>query len=373
MLVSLTLADRKSDSGDARLRFAISDTGPGLKEADRRRIFEEFEQVDDARTRRHNGAGLGLAISRRIIEKMGGQISVDSRAGEGSTFSFELDLPALGAGPGQTDVVPGTVMLLAPDCFERQALASHIEDHGGQAMCCESIEQASQLAGGRLIDRVIIDCRLHANPVELLDQLRQKAAEPFRSVALVSPAERSTVETLLENGFDHWLMRPVRLKSLREVLRGTGNGQLPASRAQSASAPQPSPNDEISLNILLAEDNEINQLLARKLMEHAGHRVVIANNGREAVAVFRERLDRQEGRFDLVLTDLHMPEVDGMETIEAIRRLEAEAGLKRIPILVLSADEQKDIRDEALHNGADGFIAKPIDADRLAEAVGSVL
>lgn len=358
------------------LRFEISDTGPGLADEDRLRIFGEFEQVDDSRSRRHNGAGLGLAISQRIINQMGSKIVLDSVIGEGSIFSFELKLPVLQGVPHQItphDVQAGRVLLVAPDGVERQIMARHIGDIGYAAEGCSSIKSACSIVekaanSHEPVHTVIIDGRMPFAPSELVEKLRSPNIPPFKAVVVLNPEKRSAVDGLLNSGIDGWLMRPVRARSMAAMFDNKQQLEnVMPDRPNGAAVPVD--NCDVSLNILLAEDNPINQMLACALMERSGHTTTVADNGQAAVDAFRNSFCDGNRKFDLILMDLHMPDMDGFEAIAHIKQFETEKNISNTPVLMLSADEQQEMREAAITAGANGFISKPIDAAQLAEAV----
>lgn len=364
-------------SDRTQLEFIIQDTGPGLSKSDQQRIFEEFEQTDDGSNRRHNGAGLGLAISKRIIEKMGGEIALESKLGQGSEFSFTLSVPTAGPHkkPAQLERPAGcSTLLLASQTIAISAIAQLIEDCSCTVKMCSSPGEAQSAIleaeeNGHPIDTIIVDPGLLLDPASLIKDIAATTTRSPRVIALVNPAERTTVEQLLDVGFDGWLMRPVRAKSLDDVLSGATVADRPPGNSVRTEKIEEIRDEIPALNILLAEDNPINQLLARTLMERSGHNVTTAGDGQTAVDAFQASIQPSATPFDLVLMDLHMPDMDGFEAMENIRAMESTLNRDHVPILVLSADEQRDIRQTALNIGAIGFVSKPIDAEQLSNAV----
>ncbi len=378
VLVEVTNVQACSSENMARLKFLIQDTGQGLAEEDLNKIFGEFEQVDTARNRHHNGAGLGLAISQRIIGKMGSQIHVESKLGEGSKFSFELEIPIVEA---ETKIQTATnlkyenILLIAPDCFERKVSANHIRDNGGKVMLCASEAEAVAVISSnediRPVDMVIVDCRLPLDVPAFIEQLRGLTKHPFKAVVAIDPVNRASVEEMLKQGIDGWLIRPIRARSIEENLVG----REPSFKTLQKSIEDEKPSNtsalstDTALNILLADDNKINQLLANALLERSSHSSTVVDDGRSAVDAFEQSLSASGSSFDLILMDLHMPDMDGIEAIGKIRAIEASKGLLETPILVLSADEQDEVRIAAKEVGANGFVSKPIDAEQLGNAV----
>ncbi len=377
--ISVTLASGKGVNKTAQLEFVVRDTGPGLSREDQKRIFKEFEQVDNGSNRSHNGAGLGLAISKRIVRKMGGIIKLESAPGKGSTFSFILDVPVVSKAGQAANIsrnATASALLLADDSLETSVISRLIEDCGYRAYVCPSLEEARRamanaMREGLSVDTVIVDYRLKLEPEQVIGMLRESAQNRVRLFTLVNPAQRAFVEGLIDKGYDGWLMRPVRAKSLQGVISGIADGACEQGPEQTE-GPDNKGERTASLRILLVEDNRINQLLARTLMERSGHRVVVAENGQSAVDAFNRSIRQGNAFFDLILMDLHMPDMDGFEAIKIIRSIEDNGGRNPVPILVLSADEQDKIRQIAIETGANGFVSKPIDSAQLTKAVNEV-
>ncbi|MEQ1952046.1 response regulator [Mesorhizobium sp. CN2-181] len=357
----------KPGTGDMDLvRFAVADTGPGLRKDDMERIFQEFEQADGSSTRAHGGAGLGLAISRRIVEALGGTISVASDLGLGSEFAF--DIPALDA--SGSSLARGAVLeghrsiILSKNEVECDAIARTIRAHGGTVDVAYSLEQAVELSGP--CDALLIDASIEAPDGRVLKRLKQAGFSGSQAITLIAPTDRGALGDFRASGYVTFLARPVRGETLlRVLLSGAASAAitaLPAPRAASRGRSA----RVAGLSVLLAEDNEINALLARTTLQKAGHRVEVVNNGKAAVeAVIGPRKERH----DVVLMDLHMPVMDGLEAIALIRRHEEENDLPPVPIMVLSADSQEKTRHDVLAHGASGFVTKPLDPDALVHAV----
>ncbi len=364
VLVSI---ERITSENSDRIRFTVADTGPGLREDDRERIFEEFEQADGTSTRTHGGAGLGLAISRRLIAAMGGTISVSSRPGKGSEFMFEI--PA--AAPGETlesrqaTLAGKRVVVLSENTVEATAIAKTVEAHGGAAEIAVTAAQAATLAVG--CTAILIDAALESSDARLLRHLRQTAFPTCEAITLIAPTDRGLLGELRVNGYSTFLARPIRGETLLRVLVSGGAATpiapAPGSRPATARPASRQP----GLSVLIAEDNEINAMLARATLLKAGHRVEVVGNGRAAVDAIVNAGART--RYDVVLMDLHMPLLDGLDAISIVRRHEEDHGLPPLPIMVLSADSQENTRHRVLAHGASGFLTKPLDPEALVLAV----
>jgi PAS domain S-box-containing protein len=364
--VRVTVSRIRAETGD-RIRFAVGDTGPGLPQRDMERIFEEFEQGDGSSTRRHGGAGLGLAISRRLVGAMGGTISVSSRLGKGSEFAFEL--PAAGSTEPPLDSTTALagrrVVILSRNAVEAEAIVTIVEAHGGTAAIAATAAQAATLAAE--CDTLLIDAELESSGGKLLERLRQKGFADCEAMTLIAPSDRGHLGEFRANGYTTFLARPVRGETLLRALLAGYRAALPHQETERGEISLPQAGRSTGLSILIAEDNDINALLARAALGKAGHSVHVVNNGKAAVEAVTAPADNR--RYDVVLMDLHMPVMDGLDAIAAIRRHEEETGLPPIPIMVLSADGQEKTRQLVLAHGASGFLTKPLDPHRLTLSV----
>ena len=384
--VALTLtlvthfARAAASSDKTTLRFAVRDTGPGIAAGAMERIFAEFEQAESGPARRHNGTGLGLAISKRLVEEMGGTINVASVPGAGATFTVDLplgtphDAATLGVFWPKPQV--GERVLILHEGAIEPALAGDLLVAMGAAVVRARVKDGERLAvcaantnapfTALLVDRAAVA----AGAARLLTRLAQhhKKARPVRTVVVIDPAERGDIPSLRAQGFDFYLMRPVRPLSLLTQLFGDPQA---AGSAEAELAPldrAPLDMTRAGLSVLLAEDNDINALLACTVLEKAGARVVRARNGADAVARTQDALDGRQ-RFDLVLMDIHMPDMDGVEAARRIRALYPEgarAGESRPPIVALTANAFAEDRAAYLAAGLDDYLAKPFEKADLA-------
>lgn len=365
-----------------RVRVSIEDTGIGLSDADRARVFAEFEQAEAAVRRRRGGTGLGLAICMGLARAMNGTIALESEVGKGSSFHVEIDLePARGESGLGNDVVRGGLdlhVLLASDRpIEQRTLARVLRTNGIKVRestpgdAAREIQQAA--AAGTPVNRLIVDGTLDPHEAGMLLRAMKEAAPPELNVAgivLVSMLARPGLAAFRSMGFDSYLVRPVRPHSLLEQL-----GALAVSEAGPAdghSAKQsPAGGDAAERHapprILLAEDNAINALLATHMLESAGCDVTLATDGLKAVEAMRGVRSGSLPRFELVLMDIHMPELDGLEATRAIMDLFAEAEGADVcpPIVALTANAFAEDREHYLACGMSDYLAKPFDADGL--------
>jgi len=361
---------------DKQLAFIVSDTGPGLKEADQARIFEEFERANNGPTRKHGGAGLGLSISARIVEALGGEIGVTSTAGQGSTFRFtvpvkELAVPEVST-PVRGPLSDRAVLVIAPRGPVSTALLWTIRDLGGIAEAADDSD--SMIAAltrlyrsGATLSDIVVDRRLADRADSLLAAAPTELPAGIERTLVIAPEDSRDLESHAVDGANAWLVRPVRRASLINVLTRRDDRE---DRDRLCGKPRPvmleRSSDNPTLDILLAEDDPVNALLVRTLLARQGHRVTAVENGRQLVTQAMERPGGVAG-FDLVITDLSMPELDGRSAIQQIRAEEAAGQLARLPIIVLSADGQASTRDDLLADGADGHAEKPVDPEWLLQ------
>jgi signal transduction histidine kinase/CheY-like chemotaxis protein len=363
--------------GRVTLAFAVADSGPGIAPDEAERLFGEFEQGDSALTRRHGGAGLGLAISRRIVRHMGGELTVAPAPGGGSLFQFALDLdlavttehPA----PAGELLAGRSFLILAPAGAEPPVLVRHLTQAGAAVRLTAAPNEAAAVIGaaaaaGLLHDALLIDERTAADPVTALALIREAAGRRVPAAVMIEPGRRGEIDRLRAAGFDAYLVRPVRRASLTRVLGELALGASGFHIDPGDARPRPSPAPRragTALNVLLAEDNEINALLARAVLEGLGHAVTEVRDGAQAVAAATGRA----GGFDAILMDLHMPGLDGLAAVRAIRAHEQARGMAASTILAVTADVLPETRSEARAAGIDAVLEKPMTPNALRQAL----
>jgi PAS domain S-box-containing protein len=356
-------------AGPSEIILTVRDTGVGIPPDAQARIFDEFEQADASSTRKFGGTGLGLAITKRIVERMGGRIGVDSTVSAGSTFRVSLSLPpAADAGEAALNAPSlggAAVMIVSPSTIDAPLMARQL-GRWGAATCVVSDERiAAALLPERRWDAILVDHAIGTPGLEAL--ARSVDHEIARRILLVTPAERHALAALKDAGYTGYLVKPVRAASLAARFTDDADTFGPALPPAPVEADEPQ-SSQGGLAILVAEDNEINALLARALLVRLGHRPTLAGNG--AMAVESWLAAQAAGvAYDLVLMDLSMPEVDGAEATRRIRVAEAERGCARTPIIALTANAFQEDREQCVAAGMDGFLTKPFDRDRLAAAL----
>lgn len=354
--------ERNSES--IELKFTVSDTGIGIAGDKLETIFREFEQADTSTTRQYGGTGLGLAIASRLVDLMGGKVSVKSEVGQGSEFQFQLGFAVEShAGPplfaeGLKDI---PVLVSCAKLENQESIVAMLKSWGMQtftlsAAQSENADELNQLLkesslAGILIRVIISDAAAELAGRIVVDSGRERPSV----ISLVGYVEPDRQQTGLVN---HSMLQPVKYSELHDALVGILElTDQPLSTERNIESKATGP-----LDILLAEDNIVNQKLAIALLEKQGHQVTVVGTGRAAVAQLREH------RFDMVLMDIQMPEMDGIEATKAIRAM--ETGLAtRIPIVAMTAHAMNSDRTRCLAAGMDGYLSKPIRATELAEVV----
>jgi len=300
---------------------------------------------------------------------MDGHIAVKSAPGEGATFSVTLPLPAAPDGANEfaaPDLRDQSVMIVASAEIEASLLARRLGRWGARTCAATEPDIARALLPERLWDTVIVDYPLTA---AMLESGALDARNAERRIVLIRPSDRHELPSLKERGFTGYLVKPVRAASLATRLAADATfDHMAAEAASEIEAATPAPAK--GLSILVAEDNDINALLMRALLTKLGHRPTIAGNGETAVESWAAA--RAAGSpYDLLLMDVQMPVMDGLEAARRIRAAESESGAKPARILALTANAFPEDRDAALAAGMDGFLVKPLDAERLREAIAA--
>lgn len=336
-----------------RIRFSVADTGPGVAPEARTRIFEAFVQTDITHATQLGGAGLGLAIVARLANAMDGEIGVGGELGQGAEFwfeaPFEIAAPALRAAP----LEGRCVAIASPNAIVRAATARQIEAAGGRAFA--AVDVASALSGAPADAVLLIDAAL-AGPRGAL-----KPPAGRKAVVLLTPEQRDRIDRLKAAGFSGYLIKPLRAASMvAQVLRAS----VAHGHEDAHSAEEPAHDDRIAgavahgVRVLLAEDNPINALLARTLLEREGCKVDRVADGEQAVAA------AVAGAYDLILMDLRMPGLSGVDAARALRAKGVAA-----PIAALTADAFDEDKRACLAAGMDDFLVKPLTQEALRDAL----
>ncbi|MEJ0064606.1 MAG: response regulator [Caulobacteraceae bacterium] len=332
--------------GAGAIRFTVSDTGPGVPQAERERIFEAFAQGESGLGGRHVGAGLGLAIAKRLADGMGGRLGVGGVEGSGADFWFEAKLGEVDTRIAVSPLAGRTVAVVSPSAIVREAAARQIEASGGRAVRAESLERAVPMTGEQ--DVILVD---HANGPD-----PAQAPDGRASVILLRPEERGLIAPYRAAGFGGYLIKPLRRASLVE--RVTLAGKASASDDDRIARRVRHAPSAGGVRVLLAEDNPINAMLARALLRREGAEVEHVEDGERALQALAG------GSFDIVLMDVRMPGVGGLEATRSLR-----ARGVNTPVVALTANAFEDDRRACLEAGMDDFLVKPLSPEALRAAL----
>ena len=365
--VAIDVTSTQRDAEFARILICVRDTGIGIASADQTRIFGEYEQASTGSSPHPGGTGLGLAISRAMARAMGGDISLESVPGHGSVFTLSLELPVVL--PTQTLQQPFLsrhLLLISDKMIEPPVLMRRLFDLGASVELVCSLEAAhKRLSEPGQFDAILFD---HGDALDIA-AFMDHAAEPLPPVAvLVAPAERSGLDQWRQRGIRAHLVKPIRTQSLIKVGVALLAGQSLSSRSEPTPAKVRETVDrkkEQALRILLVDDNEINVLLGTTVLQSLGYGCETASDGIKAIAMVQEA-NASASPFDIILMDLHMPDVDGFEATRAIRDME-QTGLHRSQIIALTADSTPDTSRRALEAGADHTLVKPFGQAELRD------
>lgn len=364
-VTAISLPDRQ-----IRLRFAVQDTGIGIATERLNAIFEAFAQADSSTTRRYGGTGLGLAITSRLVALMGGEVHASSTLGEGATFSFAIDLPV-----GNTDrysqgvetTLTGRRVLVADDNeTNRSILQNQLHAWGLEvdvvANGYDALDHARQAARNNVpFDYLLLDFKMPGiDGLKLAEEIHAEFGPTRPRVLILSSAMAASSES--NPAVDAYLTKPVRQVELLRNLRGS---RLVTEQSGHGAGADSDAYPSFGAQVLVAEDNLVNQEVARNVLELLGCRVVVTADGREAFEAAKAE------SFDLVLMDYHMPEMNGLQAARAIRTWEGGLGesCAPVPIIALTADARDDTLQEVLEAGMDACVRKPFTVAALVDAM----
>jgi CheY-like chemotaxis protein len=347
VLIRAAAANRGSRS---KVRFTITDTGPGVPLEARERIFEEFGHADPHHATRYGGAGLGLAVVKRLVEAMDGKVGVESTPGEGATFWFEAQFGMTGAVARPQPLQDVAVAIASPSPQVLEGAAAQVAAAGGQVWASPSIEAA--LAAAPDDAPILVDHALAADAKSLVLKPRGRKA-----LILLKPEERHLIEKYRGAGYLGYLIKPLRRCSLAERALAIAPG-APAQTGPRTEDERVANAGVAGVRVLLAEDNPVNALLVQTLLKREGCTVELAGTGEEALAALAH------SRYDLVLMDMRMPGMDGPETARALRAREDAT-----PIIALTANSFESDRRECLESGMNAFLTKPLEPAALRAAL----
>ncbi|MBK3332422.1 response regulator [Persephonella atlantica] len=350
-----------------RIKFEVRDTGIGLTDEQQKKLFQPFVQADNSTTRKYGGTGLGLSISKRLVEMMNGKIWVESEKGKGSKFIFEIELQEIEKDRSYHKFDGKRALIIDDNEIWHEILESNLRFFNIQVEHAYSGEEALELLikNKKKYDIILVDWNMPSmDGIETSKKIKEIKKEKSPIIIMVSSFRRiETEEKAQKAGITAFLQKPVDLKLLEDVLYSTLVNDADKTnyfKTDKRNHLTEEINNVKKGNILLAEDNETNQEIILGLLEKTGINIDIAKNGKEAV----EKFNLEPDKYDLILMDIQMPEMDGYEATRIIREKD-----KNIPIVALTANAFKEDVDKALKAGMNGHIAKPIDVNQLYEVI----
>lgn len=376
--ILVTIQERDKDERQVYLDFAVSDTGIGIPEDKREIIFDSFSQADGSHSRKYGGSGLGLTISAQLIEAMGGEISVESKTGQGSCFKFNLPFALSIAKPKKkhlpiVDILPDIPVLIVDDnSTNRRILKKTVADWGMRVQEASNGKSAWQklkkASTNDPFSLVLLDSFMpEMDGFTMAEKIKKDPALKNTIILMLSSSgARGDAARCRKIGISAYLSKPIYQIDLKEAIQQAlkqPDKQLPKktliTRHSIREARQ-------KFEILLVEDNIVNQKVAVRILENMGHKVAVAENGEEGVAQYKS------SKFDIILMDIQMPKMDGYAATKKIRTLEKKSGL-RIPIVAMTAHAMKGDKEKCLDAGMDDYLAKPINPEQLGKTITRVV
>ncbi len=362
-------------TGYVSLHFAVSDTGIGIAPEQQDAIFEAFTQVDASMTRRFGGTGLGLSISSQLTRLMGGRIWVESELGRGSIFHFVIPLGIVDEvepdgrrpRPEPVDLAEYEVLVVDDNATNRRVLKQMLESWGMRPVLADGAREALEavvqaLRRGRPFDLLLLDVRMpEMDGFELAGKIRGSADhQDAEIIMLTSNISTDDRERSLAVRVAISLTKPITSSELHDAIVTTLGSRVESELELALADDEAAP--ARGLKVLLAEDNEVNRLVATRMLEKAGHNVTEVSTGKEAFeAALRER-------FDIIFMDVQMPEMDGVEATEALRAVESKTG-EHTPVVALTAHALKGDEERFLASGMDAYLSKPVRQSELYECI----
>jgi PAS domain S-box-containing protein len=375
--VVLRVVPEPPENGTVQLHFSVTDTGIGIPPEKQAIIFEAFSQADSSTTRRYGGTGLGLAISAQLVGLMGGTVSVESIPDRGSTFRFsarfEIEPPGAEKPlPARRNLTGLPVLIVDDNATNRRILEEVFTNWRMRPLAVESgraaIEKLEEArAAGQPFAVAVLDGHMpEMDGFDVAERiLRDQRYAHLRVVMLTSAGQSDDVLRCRKLGISAYLTKPIKQSELFDVLIGA-LGQQMTGGAGASLRRRKARTSATGLHVLVAEDNAVNQLVAKRILEKLGHQVTVVENGREALTAVQTR------KFDLVAMDIQMPEMDGLDATLAIRAWEKADG-SHIPIIAMTAHAMRADRERCLAAGMDGYTSKPIRCQDLKQAITQVV
>ena len=380
--VILKVRQVRSNEDEATIQWEVEDTGPGIPEEDRTKIFQSYKQSRPSFTQQSEGTGLGLAISRYLVERMGGEIEVESETGEGSTFRFQISFPLPNHGQETESIrssyreeydsihLGGKRILVVDDHrISRNVFRQMLEERGGEVDTASGGQEALELLSGQTeqsgYDFIILDRKMpDMDGFSVIEQINEQELLHKVVILVTSDDLKGDLQLAKEHGIKDYLLKPVSRRKLFHTLEQYLEPKIKRSHPGEASEIElPDQHDGDPPSLLIAEDNDLVCKIMGKYLQHRPVDVQFAHDGQEAVDLF------ESGTFDLVFMDLRMPAMDGLEAVQEIRRHEAEEGLDETPIVMLSGEAVEERKQNCMDHGCNDFVVKPIREEKILELI----
>lgn len=367
--VSLSIRKVGGTESAPRIRFDITDTGIGIPEDTIDKIFENFTQADASTSRSFGGTGLGTAISKELVELMDGEIGVSSNVDEGTTFWFEI--PFVANINQETSISDNHVLLLASEETANIIKPSLKYWHVNYDWVRTSSRALSQMIQSEDDDQpyesIVVDqsCLVDIDAVQFAQMVRSEGLTEDTSLVLIDSSDTMTDTDKLNHYYISIITNPEDKRPLFNALHAAKSVNLTDSKIATMAEHYAKQSGIAGLNILVAEDNQVNQQVIEGILRYAGHNVRIANSGDRTLDILSDELDE----IDMLILDMNMPEISGVEVVKSLRFMDTSG---RLPVIMLTADATPEAKQASLSAGADRFLTKPIDARGLLECIASL-
>ena len=368
--IVVTIQGEAHTRGRYQVRFDISDTGIGIPLEKQQLIFDAFAQADSSTTRRYGGTGLGLSITQKLVRLLGGDITLQSRPGHGATFSFTL--PMSSAEPhrpaAETSPLQGQAALVVDNHAENRLWLETLLSHWGmRPTLAANCQEAQALLAAQDFTYIVLDSSLPEQSAFALAQALLPEQRRSSVIMMTPPGNREAAQQCHALGIRAHLGKPVSQDDLLDALTAPAHDSAPQDTQATPDTPPGTGSTASQLSVLLAEDNPVNQKLAIAILSRHGYNVTLAHHGQEALDIL------EAATFDLVLMDLQMPVMDGLEACNRIRAKQDAGIWQRIPVIAMTAHAMRGDRERYLAAGMDGYISKPLDAHQALDEIARVL
>jgi len=352
-----------------RIRFDITDTGIGIAEEAIDRIFDNFTQADVSTSRSFGGTGLGTAISKELVELMDGEIGVFSKVDEGTTFWFEI--PFIASTNPETSISDNHVLLLAGEDSAnviRPSLKYWRVNFDWVRTSTRALSQMIQANDeDNPYETIVVDqaCLVDINAVQFAQMVKSEGLMEDTSLVLINSSDTMIDANKSNHYYISTIANPEEKRALFNALHAAQSVNLNDSKIVTMAEHYARQAGVAGLNILVAEDNQVNQQVIEGILRNAGHNARIASTGDKTLDILSDEMDK----IDMLILDMNMPEVSGVEVVKSLRFMDTSG---RLPVIMLTADATPEAKEASLNAGADRFLTKPKDARGLLECIASL-